>query len=174
MDILTYPQARNQFADGDLIALSHYNWASFYDLQVQAVRFFTQSEYAHVGIILNFGGRVWVVESVTPKIRLVPLSYFAKEGFYHVQLNKPMSNPELEFMLSKVGKGEYSKWQAIMAQLSRLHIGADDMWECAEFVIASRALSGVDLGTKATPSGVVQYALENGASLRLIKANVYA
>lgn len=166
---MNYSEARPQIRSGDLIVLSHYKWASWYDLQVQAVRFGTQSEYSHIGIAWVIGGRVFVVESVTPVIRMVPLSLMVDEGFYWIPLDADIADAELEFALSKIGTGRYSKLQAIMAQLRTLKIGADNLWECAEFVIMARKLSGVDLGDKATPSAVVRAAQDRGAPVYFVR-----
>jgi hypothetical protein len=157
---MQYANIRDKFKSGDLIALTHKKWGSFYDLQVQAVRAGTQSEYSHVAGLIVFAGRVFVVESVEPVIRLVPLSNLAEEGFYWLPMNYEMSPEELEFSMAKVGKGSYSKWQAILAQLRKLKIGADDNWECAEFMIVAKRLSGIDLGDKATPSAVIEHVLQ--------------
>ncbi len=166
---MDYATARSQIKSGDLIALSHYKFASYYDLQVQAVRFFTQSEYSHAAMAWVIGGRVWVIESVVPVVRMVPLSLMAEEGFYWAPLGVDISDPELEFALSKIGVGKYSKLQAVMAQLRQLKVGADDQWECAEFVITARKLSGVNLGDKATPSAVVRAAQDLGAPVYFVK-----
>ncbi len=166
---MDYETARPLIKSGDLIALSHYKWASWYDLQVQIVRFSTQSEYSHVGMAWVIGGRVFLVESVTPVIRMVPLSMMAKDGFYWAPLGKDISDPELEFALSKIGNGRYSKLEAVLAQVTGIQIGADDLWECAEFIIAARRLSGVDLGDKATPSAVVRAAQDLGAAVAFVK-----
>lgn len=152
---MKYEQVRPQIRSGDVLAWSHYEWATWYDLQVQAVRIGTQSDYCHVGLAWVAGGRVWVIESVEPVVRLVPLSNLIGKGFYWLPLNAPMSDVELEFALAKVGNGRYSKLQAVQAQLGVLEVGKDDLWECAELVIAGRRLSGVDLGPKATPAAVV-------------------
>lgn len=158
---MKYQSLRETVKTGDLIAFSHYKWASWYDLQVQAVRIFTQSEYSHVALAVVWANRVWIVESVVPLIRLVPLSNFVDEGFYHVALPE-MTEQELNFALTNVGKGNYSKLQGVLAQLSKLKVGEDSKWQCAEFAIACRRLSDVDLGNKATPSAVVAAALNEG------------
>ena len=163
-----YSDIRHKIKSGDIIALSHSKWNSFYDLQVQAVRLFTQSEYCHVGLVWSVGGRLFVIESVSPKVVITPLSNYVKEGFYWIPVEKPMSKAEITFALSKVGKGQYSKWQAIKAQFNALKIGEDDLWECAEFIIACRKLSGVDLGNKATPSAVVKKLQEDGYTIHYI------
>lgn len=166
---MNYADARQQMKSGDLIALSHYDWASFNDWKVQAVRLGTQSEYSHISMAWVIGGRVFIIESVQPDIRLMPLSnMFGAHGIYWIPLQAPMSDQELEFALSKVGNGKYSVWQAIMAQLRKLKIGADNLWECAEFVIAARRFSGVDLGDKATPSAVVLAAQGQGSPVYFI------
>lgn len=167
--MIGYTEARAHIKSGDLIALTHRSWSSWYDLQVQAVRFFTQSEYSHVAMVWETGGRLFVIESVTPFVRIVPLSLMAEEGFYWVPLNAEITDKELKFALAEVGKGKYSKWQAILSQFRALPIGKDALWECAEFIITSRKLSGVDLGDKATPSAVVQRAQEAGNPVYFIK-----
>lgn len=166
---MDYATVRSRIQSGDLIALSHYKWASWYDLQVQVVRFGTQSEYSHVAMAWVVGGRVFIIESVTPVIRLVPLSLMVAEGFYWAPLGADISAPEMEFALSKIGVGKYSKLQAVLAQLRGLKIGADDLWECAEFVMTSRKLSGVLLGDKATPSAVIRAAQDLGAPVYFIQ-----
>lgn len=165
---MNYADARVHINTGDLLAWSHYDWDSWYDLQVQAVRIGTASEYCHVGLAWVFAGRVWVIESVAPVVRVVPLSNLLEQGFYWLPIPPNMSGSELEFAFSKVGKGRYSKVQAVAAQLNLLDVGADDLWECAEFVIAARRLSGVDLGPKATPSAVVKRAQELGSACHFI------
>lgn len=164
----TYSEIRSQIKSGDIIALTHTEWNSLYDLQVQAVRVFTQSEYCHVAVVWVFAGRVLVIESVTPKVRIFPLSNLKDAGFYWIPTDTPMSDAELEYGLSKVGLGEYSKLQAIAGQLETLEIGEDDLWQCSELTIAMRKLSGLDLGPKATPAAVVQKALETGLTLNYV------
>jgi len=159
---MKYSEIRSNIKSGDIIALSHYKWASLYDLQIQAVRVFTESEYCHVGLVWDIGGRLFVVEAVTPKVRIKPLSHFVKDGFYWIPLNSDTTSAEVEFALSQVGVGEYSKWQAIKGQLSLLNIGRDNLWQCAEFLIECRKLSNVNLGNKATPAAIVKQLQNQG------------
>jgi hypothetical protein len=165
---MQYSRVRDKIVSGDIVALSHYKWASLYDLKVQAVRLFTQSEYSHVGVAIVFGGRVWIAESVTPFVRLVPLSNFVKDGFYLIKTETPMTEAEQEFLLSKVGVAPYSQWQAIKAYFHQLKIGEDDIYECAEYVICARKMSGMDLGNVATPSAVVREAGKLGCTIQYI------
>jgi hypothetical protein len=57
---MKYEAAREKVKSGDLLAWSHRGWRSWYDIQIQLVRFFTQSEYSHVGIAWVVGGRVHI------------------------------------------------------------------------------------------------------------------
>lgn len=158
----TYSAVREAIADGDLFATRHTSWRSAYDLQVQLVQTATQSKYAHIAQVAVIGGRRIALESVSPLVRMVPLSHFAKEGFFWIPMDAPMSDVELEKALSEVGEFGYSKWQAILAYFRRLKMGTDRKTECAEYVITNRKLSGVDLGEVATPAAVVHAAMEMG------------
>lgn len=164
-----YSEIRDEIKSGDLVILSHYKWASWYDLQVMMVRLMSATEYTHVGVCVVLGGRVWVAESVVPVVRLVPLSNYAEDGMYIIPTNTPMKDEELEYLLSKVGTAKYSKWQAMMAYLDRLELGADDHFECAEYAICARRLSGLDLGPRAVPAAVVKEALKQGLRLEYIE-----
>ena len=157
---MKYADARPLIQSGDLIAESHAEWRTLYDWKVQAVRFFTQSEYCHVALAWPIGGRLFALESVMPKVRMVPLSSMAKKGFYWVPLGAPMSDAELEFALSQIGVGTYSQWLAIVAQVRGIDINDNAFWECAKYVIRCRALSGIALGQSAVPSNVVRCALD--------------
>lgn len=166
---MKYSENRHKFKSGDIIAVSHYKWASWYDLQVQAVRFFTQSEYSHVALIWEIGGRLFVIESVQPLVRIVPLSSLATEGFFHVPMNKDFSEEELEFALSKVGVAKYSKIEAVKSQLNMVKSGESKFFFCSEFVKECRKRSGIELTGRFTPSGIVQSLLEQGYSLNFYK-----
>lgn len=168
---MKYSDARPRVKPGDIIATTHTRARSLYDLMVMAVRVGTMSEYCHVGLVWEAGGRLWVIEAVSPKVRIVPLSHFALEGFYWLALpgQTEISDPELERALASVGVSRYSRWQAVLGGLKRLAIGEDNKTQCAEFVIDCRRVSGIDLGPVATPAAVVDRCLERGASLTLVK-----
>jgi hypothetical protein len=166
---LTYAAARPRIKSGDIMALSHFAWSDWYDIQVQMVRTFTQSDYCHVGLIWGVADRLFVIEAVNPLVRLVPLSKYAAEGFFWIPTEAPISDDELEYALADVGVGQYSKWQAVLAFLRRLRIGADQLKSCAEFLIECRNRSGVDLGDTATPAAVVRHLQEAGRPVWLVK-----
>lgn len=158
-----YEKIRSVIKSGDILAWSHRKWSSWYDLQIQAVRFFTQSEYCHVGTAWVVGGRVFVIEAVTPKVRIYPLSKLLP--FYLIPLNDTWAMQAEEFALAQVGC-DYSKWKAIKSFFGKPDY--DSLWQCAELTVEIAKLNGIDLGEHYTPSAVVQAALENSPGLILI------
>ncbi len=169
---MNYAQARPLIKSGDALFWSHYDWSTWYDIQVQAVRLGTQSEYCHAAVAWEYAGRVWCIEAVSPLIRLVPLSnLIGTHGFYWAPLDVPMTNEELEFALAKVSIGKYSKVEAVRAQFEQLNNQDDDSWQCAEFLIACRARSGLNLGPKATPAAAVRKVQELGKPVYMVLPN---
>jgi hypothetical protein len=166
---MDYSLARDQIKSGDVIALSHDQWGSWYDLQIQAVRMFTESEYSHIALAWVFAGRVFLIESVEPVVRILPLSNLADKGFYHIPIGVDYTEAELEFLMSKVGVTPYSKLEAILAYFKKAKIGDTRVEECAKLAIEARRLSGIDLGDKATPSAVVKTLLESNHVIQYVK-----
>ena len=160
---MLYADARPLIKSGDLLAFSHRGWGSWRDIKIQIVRFFTQSEYSHVGTAWVIGDRVFVIEAVIPKVRIYPLSKLLP--FYHLPLNAPWYPRTLELALSKVGE-PYSQVQAIKAFFSVPT--PDTYWQCAELALAIAASDDIGLGYKATPTAVVNAALVHGSTLTLV------
>lgn len=166
---MNYADAREHIRSGDLLAWSHRGFRSWYDLKIQAVRLFTRSEYSHVGIALVLGGRVWVVESVTPLVRIVPLSNLLPCYLLTVP-GLDWRDEDTEFALSFVGNDAYSYSQR---EAIRGFFGtndtADALLECAEFVQISYEQAGLFLACHATPSDVVRAAMRLGGNLKYIE-----
>lgn len=155
---MKYDLARLTIKSGDVLAWTHKKWNSLYDLQVQAVRLFTQSEYCHVGVAWVVSGRVFVIEAVTPKVRIYPLSKLLP--FYLIRTKPYWNDIVEERALSRVGDS-YSKKQAILAFLNKIKNSEDSLWECAEQTIDILSAGMIlPLQTQATPSNVVQKLLE--------------
>lgn len=158
-----YNDVRKDIKSGDILAWSHRKWGSFYDLQIQAVRFFTQSEYCHVGTAWVVAGRVFVIEAVTPKVRIYPLSKLLP--FYLLPMNGSWTTQAEEFGLAQVGM-KYSKLKAIES-FFRIP-KSDNLWQCAELTAAIGKLNGYDIGRKVTPSALIESAMEYSDGLRLV------
>jgi hypothetical protein len=153
---MKYDAARGTIKSGDLLAWSHRGWRSWYDIQIQAVRFFTQSEFSHVGIAWVVGDRVLVIEAVTPKVRIYPLSKLGT--FYHIAGFLPGSPNMEEKALSYVG-AEYSKKEALAAFFGK---SIDDQgMQCAKLVATLKGLEPKNI----TPSAIVDYALSTGGTM---------
>lgn len=167
---MKYSEAREEIQSGDLICLSHQAWSSLSDIESQVVKAVTQSEFSHVCVAWRVGGRLFAIEAVVPKVRIMPISnMFENGGIYWIATpDKPMTEEELEFGLKCVGVDDYSKWEAIEGQLELLDIGASHDWQCSELTIAMRRLSGLNLGHKATPAAVVKNALSKGYTLKYL------
>lgn len=157
---MEYEKFRPSIRSGDLLAFTHLPLRSFYDLQVQAVRVFTKSEYCHVALAWVVGGRVFVIEAVTPKVRIYPLSKLLP--FWHITTHAPWKPETEEFALSQVGM-DYSKWQAIQAYFGKPDL--DHLWECAELAGQVLAVDGISLGEKFTPSAIVYAAQERDGAI---------
>lgn len=155
-----YANHRGEIRSGDLLAWSHRGWGSLYDLQVQAVRMFTRSEYCHVGIAWVIGGRVLVLEAVSAGVRIMPLSSLLP--CYWLPLSVAWNWVVEDFALARVGE-RYSRWQAVLAGLRLLKPGEDRLWQCAEYAWMNLAHAGTDLGPVITPSGLVAAAQRLGA-----------
>lgn len=163
---MRYAEARPRIRSGDLLAWSHRGWGSLYDLQVQAVRIFTRSEYCHVGIAWAVGGRAFVLEAVSAGVHIFPLSRLMP--CYWLPLGAEWTREAEEFALSHVGE-RYSKWQAVLAGLHLLAPGADRIWQCAEFACMTLRANGVDLGARVTPSALVLAAQRRGAAAHYLE-----
>lgn len=165
MNPFSYATYRSTIKSGDLLSWSHRGWGSWHDFKVQMVRFFTQSEYSHVGCAWVVGERVFVIEAVEPRARVFPLSKLG--DFYHNQMSINWSPDVEEAALETIGE-DYKQLNAIKAYFTQL---ADkDVSECAALYLHIAMTAGIFLGKKATPTAVVQAAQLLGSPTRFIKS----
>jgi hypothetical protein len=168
---MRYEQARSRIRSGDLLAWTHRSWASLYDLEVQAVRFFTQSEYCHVGIAWVVGegddSRVFVLEAVKPKSRPWLLSQLG--SFYHIPTDVPADvwAAKVPFALSLLGI-KYSTLECIKAYFRDTPPPGIDRMQCAKMALLILDELDIRLACKATPSAMVNAALERFDDLTLV------
>lgn len=165
---MKYADMRDNIKSGDVLAWSHRSWKTWYDIKIQLVRFFTQSEYCHVGVAWVIAGRVFVIESVIPKIRIVPLSN--ELPFYWVPMSAPWKPETEEFAMSLVGVGTYSQLEAIAAGMGQQTSESSGKWECAKFVQACLTRDGFAVGdVHATPTDLVFKLQQLGKSVSLLE-----
>jgi hypothetical protein len=164
---VTYLEVRDRINSGGVLAWTHRGFRTWYDIKIQAVRFFTRSEYSHVGVAWVVGGRVLVIEAVMPLVRIYPLS---KLGSFYLLPNNNIWTPDVEtFALSHVGQ-KYSQWQAVKAFFG-ISSPDDGLAQCAELVRGILQAQGEDITVNATPSEIVQYMLTKGNTLTYIKGD---
>lgn len=153
---MKYDEARSKIKSGDLLAWTHSQWGSWYDVKIQMVRAFTQSEYSHVGIAYTLADRVFVIESVTGGIRMQPLSKWTP--FYWLPIEQYWDDDVEKQAMSKMGE-EYSTFDAIRSFFTTITPGTDKAWECAEyanFIIGQRHKNIANI--RNVPSETVKWA----------------
>lgn len=157
---MKYDQFRLHIRSGDVFAWTHREgwFKSWHSFKVNLARLFQMSEYSHVGLAWNIAGRVFVLESVKPVVRIVPLSNLLP--CYHLTGEGGMSDAQVRRALALVGKGKYSELEAAKAQFNANDIN-NEWWECAEFI---NYVLG-KMRAKATPSGLVAFLLRDGSKL---------
>lgn len=158
---MKYADIRSQIKTGDILGWTHKaGWfKSWYDFKINCVRLFQRSKYSHVGIAVVLAGRVFVLESVTGGIRLEPLSKFLPCDW----ADRPEWDEEqLERAMSVCGE-PYSQIEAMLGALDATD-DTNGKWQCSEFVKWACRLD-----CRATPSAVMDYALETGSAIREIQ-----
>lgn len=158
---MTYETARTEICSGDLVAWSVRKVRNLSDLPGMIVRIFTASEYKHVGIAWVIGGRVFVVEAVSPCVRIYPLS--AQVPFYHVNMSVEWADSLESYLLSQVGV-DYSLMDDIRAYFGKP--AADNKGvQCAELCNDFYEAAGIHLGDAYTPSEVVEACLQQNRQI---------
>lgn len=156
----TYKDVR----DGDLLVWSEDRASRTSNALLKIVRFFTMSEYAHVGVAMWVNGELCVVEATIPKIRIVPVRSLP----LHVEMpHHVWTEASRQFLMNQVGK-DYSFMDCIRAYLGSVTT-RDDNWQCAELFNEYARIGGLDLGNALTPSRLVRRVMTvTGAQLSML------
>ena len=150
-----YADQRDNIKSGDLLAWSSDNTSLSSRLLTFIVRFFTLSEFSHVGIAYREDGRLYVLEATIPKIQLRFLS--ERKGFYHVPMDVPWESSYELLLKHYIGK-PYSILDCIRGYLGKTDV-SDDRWQCAELCNDFYRHIGIDLQDNYTPAKVVKAAI---------------
>jgi hypothetical protein len=161
----SYTNCRDAIRSGDLLAFSHRRWRSWTDWKIQGVRLAQQSEYAHVGIAVVFGKRIWVIEAVKPVVRIVPLSLLLPAYWIHMSVD--WTEEVDTYAMSFIGKAFYSEWEAVMAFIG-LNSRDNDAWECGELVKAIYHKCGIILPGRDIPADIMNDVLQQGKGMVLL------
>lgn len=151
-DYSVYEEHRNQIKSGDLLIWDKGSGSLISNFLINLVRFFTRSEYGHVGIAWKVNKRLFVIEAVIPHVRIIPLS--SKDVFYHVPMSIEWSEESESFLLSKVGL-EYSIIDCINAYIGRTSTDMNK-WQCAELACEFYRYSGIDIKRAYEPGLLVK------------------
>ena len=165
---MNYAQARPLIRSGDLLAWGHDAWRTWHDWEIQAVRFFTRSEYAHVGVAWVADDGLRVIEAVVPQVRTHPLEPLLPCYWLAGELRNAWTQPLEDAALSKVGEA-YSKWEAILSAIVKIVPGVNTKWQCAELAAWMRAPLLLEDYTSPNPSSLVHSALVGGANLNYLR-----
>jgi hypothetical protein len=155
---MRYENVRSKIKSGDVLAWTHRSWRTWYDIQIQLVRIFTQSEYSHVGVAYVVADRVFVLESVSSGIRQQPLS--AEIPFFWLPTGSLWTDDTLVAAMSKMGQS-YSKWEGILSLWRKIKPGSNDKWECAEYTNFILQNAGINIDCRNVPSEVVRWLQDN-------------
>ena len=143
---MKYAEYRPNLKSGDVVA-----WSSK-GFKPSLIRYFTKSEYTHVGIVWTYRGRVFVIEQVFPEARIFPLSELLP--FYVIHMNKPLSAEAEDVAFNYLGITKYSNWEAIKSLFG--FNNAPDQWQCVEFAKAILKANGTDIHCRDVPSDLVR------------------
>lgn len=160
-----YQTARPLIESGDVIAFSNDGWETRSDLESQAVRFFTRSEFSHVASIIRADDRLKMIEAVVPKVRIVPLSEITG-GFYWIPMRKSLSSAATKYARSLEGQ-DYSKIEAILGYFG-LDKEENNKWQCAELKRSILRRNGTILPGRSTPTSVIKDCMSMGNPLILV------
>ena len=135
--------------DGDLLA-----WSDRSGLYTNIIRFFTMSEYTHVGIAIIENGELYVVEAVAPEVRKIRV--LDRMPFFHIPMNIEMTSELKEKANSFLGK----KYSTIQAMLSWFNIYInDDKWYCTELTYEFYKTAGLEFDKHLTPTKFIRQAI---------------
>lgn len=151
-----YSLVRNQIKSGDILVWTSRGWGNLANITAQAIRLMTRSEYCHVGVAWEIGGRMMVVEAVQPLVRIYPLSKLLP--CYHLKMDIQWQSSFDEILMERVGD-PYSVWQAIIS-----YFGSpvnDEKWQCVELANYIYKRIGVPMAEVYTPTAFVEEALKH-------------
>lgn len=102
-----YSEIRDTIKTGDLVSWKAGKINSIFSFILYVYQKILKPKSVHVGIVVNIGGRLLVVEARPPAIRIFPLSMM--ENFYLIRTNIPEEQNNIDLLLQEIGV-PYSAW----------------------------------------------------------------
>lgn len=161
MMLISFEKDTSSIESGTVIA---WRGTSLYS---KIVQIFTRSSFSHVGIAVEFGGKLFVIEAKEGKgVRLTPL--FTRLPFYILIPGRncvvhEWTEATERLALTKIGD-KYSILKCIKAYLKK-KLKINNKWECAEFVSYVLNSMGYKLTYSNTPQRLVDRMLSIGFTL---------
>lgn len=166
---MKYADIRDKIKSGDVLAWNHRSWASWYDIKIQIVRIATRSEFIHTGTAWVVAGRVFVIESVIPYVRIVPLSSLLDCYWIPMEVGDKwvaVEDDALEF----VGRAKYSQLEATLQIFGKHSPIANKRWFCSKLTNEILVRMGVEsCPLPITPSNLVDHLLNTGRPIYKIQ-----
>ena len=170
---IAYRYCRDAIKSGDLLLWTQPSWASWKGIKIQIVRLWQSmkygkeyGKYTHAGIALVGPlGRVWVIESVSPLIRMVPLSNVLPASWCPVESR--WDSQTTEWLAPLIGTGKYSEVEAMAAAA-----GLDETagsWECAKLYRLALLQAGRNFDCLSVPSALAIEAVKDGHEITLME-----
>lgn len=155
---MKYAEARNKIKSGDMLLWRNHSGGGLRSvIERWFVEHGTASPYTHVGVAWCDFGRVWVMEITTKGCAPRLLSDCG--SFDWAPAPQELTEAALCRAFSRFGQWEYSRWQAILGQLKRLTVGADNLGQCAEYALDIWQVDGIAPTIVATPAACADGAL---------------
>lgn len=97
-----YSEIQGELRTGDLVCWRVNNFNNFFTFILYLYHKFFKATFSHVAVILRFGDRLFAVEAVHPKVRLIPLHML--KNFYAYRLGIEERKSHIDVLLKHIGK----------------------------------------------------------------------
>lgn len=158
---MKYKIARQQIQSGDVLVWSGSSVFS------KIIKWWTKSEYTHVGFSWKANGRLFVIESMDGKgVRIFPLS--RKIPFSWIKTNVFWTDEIAELTFKHLGD-KYSWMGCVRAGLG-IQTKKDKRWQCAEFAAYILRKAGLKIGFNIeTPAKLVDELIEKKLTMYYVE-----
>lgn len=110
-----YSEIQKELQTGDLVCWRVNNFNNFFTFVLFLYHKFFKATYSHVAVVLRLGERVFAVEAVYPKVRVIPLHML--KNFYVYRLGISEKESHIDVLLRHIGKN-YSLFDLVKNMLA--------------------------------------------------------
>lgn len=110
-----YSEIVNELQTGDLICWRVNNFNNFFTFILFLYHKLFKATYSHVAVVLRLGDRVFAVEAVHPKVRIIPLHML--KNFYVYRLGLTPRKSFIDILLRHIGK-DYSLFDMLKSMFA--------------------------------------------------------